>query len=97
MYVLHNNSKTKNTTTQPIYIQKTQPIHICRCMYVYMCVYINIYLFIYLFNPAYEIDICLVTAVFYGFSGCKCLTQEKKWEVFGRGRSGQHGPFWCLS
>ena len=35
-------------------------------------------LYIYIYDPAYEIDICLVTVTFYVFSSCKCLTYKKK-------------------
>ena len=40
---------------------------------MYVCIYVYIYIYIYI-TPAYEIDTCLVTVIFYVFSGCKCLT-----------------------
>ena len=41
---------------------------------MYVGIYLlYIYIYIYL-TPAYEIDICLVTVIFYVFSSCKCLT-----------------------
>ena len=42
-----------------------------------MCIYIYIYIYIYICNPAYEIDICLVTVFFYVISDYKCLTYKK--------------------
>ena len=50
----------------------------CTYMYIYNIYIYILYIFYIYLTRAYEIDICLVTVMFYVFSGCKCLTQKKK-------------------
>ena len=49
-------------------------IYVCIYMYVYIYIYKYIYIYTHIYlTPAYEIHICLVTIIFYVFSGCNCV------------------------
>ena len=60
-----------------IHVYITCGVYVGICIYIHISIYMGVcvcvFMYIYL-TLAYEINICLVTVMFYVFSGCKCLT-----------------------